>query len=140
VHDLSGSQILGISGGLAADTARKLDELRARMRQVGEALELLREQKVTGKSADGNVSATVDGTGGLLAVNVSAKAMRALGHEQLGVAAREAILAARRESACAFTKALADATGEAPPAPGETEIPADPMAELRRTLTERDRP
>lgn len=138
MDDFSGSQILGISGGLAADTARKVDELRARMRQVGAALELLSEQRITGNSADGNVSATVDGTGGLLAVNVSAKAMRALGHEQLGVAAREAILAARRESASAFTKALADATGEVPPAPGEAEIPADPLAELRRRLTERD--
>lgn len=140
MDDFSGSQILGITGGLAADTARKVDELRARMRQVGEALERLREQSVTGKSGDGKVSATVDGTGGLLAVNVSPEAMRALDHEQVGVAAREAILAARRQSASAFTKALADATGEVPPTPGEVEIPADSMADLRRTLAEQDRP
>ncbi|MFI6909412.1 YbaB/EbfC family nucleoid-associated protein [Nonomuraea sp. NPDC050394] len=80
------------------------------------ALRELAEERLTGVDDTGLVAATVSGTGRLLRVTIDPRAMRDLGHSDLGPAVLQAILAARAAMGEGLEKAMTALSGGRPPA------------------------
>ncbi|HEY0539512.1 MAG TPA: YbaB/EbfC family nucleoid-associated protein [Actinoallomurus sp.] len=132
MEQLNASQILALSGGKAHDLADQMNEAQETLRKIGAAMHGLQQQSVRGESPDGLVSAEVTGMSRLVAVHVSARAMRDLDHVEIGKAAVEAIGAARAAAATQLMAAFQDVTGEVPPARETIEIPIDIAQQIRR--------
>ncbi|MEV4892478.1 YbaB/EbfC family nucleoid-associated protein [Nonomuraea sp. NPDC055795] len=80
------------------------------------ALRELAEQRLTGVDDTGRVEATISGTGRLLRVTIDPRAIRDLGHAELGPAVLQAILAARAAMGEGLEKTMTALSGGRPPA------------------------
>jgi DNA-binding protein YbaB len=132
MDQLNASQIIALSGGRAHDLAQQMSEVQDKLRKIGAAMRDLQERSVRGESPDGLVSAEVTGMSKLVAVHVSARAMRDLDNVEIGKAALEAIGAARVAASKQLMDAFQDVTGEVPPEREIVDIPTDIAQQIRK--------
>lgn len=139
MDQLNPSQIIALSGGKAHDLAEQISEVQDNLRKVGAAMRDLQERSTRGESKDGLVSAEVTGMSKLVAVYVSARAMRDLDHVEIGKAALEAIGAARVAASTQLMAAFQDVTGETPPGRETIDIPTDIAEQIRKATQGSDK-
>ena len=119
--------------------AEQMSEVQETLRKIGVAMQDLQQRSIRGESPDGLISAEVTGMSKLVAIHVSARAMRDLDNVEIGKSALEAIGAARVAASTQLMDAFTDVTGETPPDRENIEIPTDIAQQIRKAIQGNDR-
>ncbi|MGP3934201.1 YbaB/EbfC family nucleoid-associated protein [Nonomuraea sp. KM88] len=112
------------SSGWQDDVAGLLRETEGWARAVTGALGELEEERLAGADPSATVRVEVSGTGRLRKLSIDPRCLRALDHEQLAQAVREAIVAAHLAMDERLTEVVQTLAGS----PSDTAVPADPLA------------
>jgi DNA-binding protein YbaB len=102
----------------AADPAAAIRNLQAAVAGLTDAVAEMRAARYDGGDETGSVTATVDGTGRVGPVRISARAVRGLDHRELGAACLAAVLDARRAMTDCTRRRITALTGQEPPERG----------------------